>query len=170
MSYHKPYAQSENIQYFSYYILLISYFVFCSPIRSFCHASSSDEDADEWRPPEPKPPSKTGRDTTARTKKAPAKRAAKPKVPKEPKVSQNPKQSVSRKLNTAQKNPVSKLNNSAASSLVGTKRKQTDERFDDKKDKTESGGPEEGRVCESGSNIRMKEEVSLISISVQYRF
>ncbi|XP_017283934.1 S1 RNA-binding domain-containing protein 1 [Kryptolebias marmoratus] len=117
---------------------------------SFCQTASSDEDAEEWRPPEPKAPSKTARAPAAGPKKPAAKRTAKPKVPKEPKVPKDPKPRV--------RNPVSKGKNPTASALVGTKRKQSDETFEENKSKTETGGPEGDRGDESGPSIKMKEE------------
>ncbi|KAM3605670.1 uncharacterized protein V6R79_002680 [Siganus canaliculatus] len=111
---------------------------------SFIHTASSDEDTEEWRPPEPQPkaPNKTAKDTTVKGKKAPAKRTAKtqehklpkqaPKVPKVPKV---PNVRAPIKLED-RRTP-------AAKAVTGIKRKKTDE----------------GQVTEeSGPSCRLKEE------------
>lgn len=125
---------------------------------------SSDEDLEEWRPPEPKAPSKTARDPAARVKKAAAKRTAKPRVPKEPKVSQGPKPSVSQKPAAKPKTAAPKRKNLGVSASIGTKKKQTDENLGENNNKTETGDLEEGNVDKSDSGIRMKEEVSLFTI------
>ncbi|KAM9345125.1 S1 RNA-binding domain-containing protein 1 [Symphorus nematophorus] len=116
------------------------------PDLSLSQAASSEEDNEEWKPPEPRPkaPSKTGRDPAAGEKKVPAKRTAKPKEPKaqkQPKAPKVPKEPKPR---------------------PPPKRK----RIDDKKD--HKAGEDKGEVqtdClvgeraeESGPSIRMKQE------------
>ncbi|KAM8738438.1 S1 RNA-binding domain-containing protein 1 isoform 1-T1 [Acanthopagrus schlegelii] len=136
---------------------------------SFSVPASSDEDIEEWKPPEPKPKAltKTGRDQTAGEKKAPAKRTAKPKVPKEtkppkaPKVPKEPKPRVPRKPAAERKTQAAKVQKgSGARGLAGTKRKKSDE--DDKlgedKGEKQTDCPEVETAEESGPSIRMKEE------------
>lgn len=140
------------------------------PIRSFSVTASSDEDIEEWKPPEPKPRAltKTGRDQTAGEKKAPAKRTAKPKEPKEPKppkapkLPKEPKPRVPRKPAPERKTQAVKVQKgSGARGLAGTKRKKSDEDEKPGEDKGEkqTGCPEVETAEESGPSIRMKEEV-----------
>uniref|UniRef100_G3P9L8 S1 RNA-binding domain-containing protein 1 n=1 Tax=Gasterosteus aculeatus aculeatus TaxID=481459 RepID=G3P9L8_GASAC len=67
--------------------------IYVSTTRSLSQSVSSDEDVDDWRPPEPKPKAR-GRAAKAPAapgeKKAAAKRPAKPKEPKEPKAPKPP--------------------------------------------------------------------------------
>ncbi|KAM4591014.1 S1 RNA-binding domain-containing protein 1 [Odontesthes bonariensis] len=136
---------------------------------SFSQTVSSDEDIAEWRPPEKKPkaPSKTARAPAAGEKKASAKRPAKPKVPKEPKapkVPRIPKPKAPRKPTAKRKTQASESpKDSAVSELTATKRKMTNDYFEEDKGKTQTDGPEEGNADESGTSIRMKaERVSFI--------
>lgn len=144
-----------------------------SAIRSFPQTASSEEDNEEWRPPEPKPkaPSKTARDTATGGLKAPAKRTAKTKEPKAakqpkaPKLPKDPKPSAPRKPAAGRKTQVAKvLKDSGASGLAGTKRKKNDEGKKDDiaredKEKKQTDCPEEETAEESGPSVRMKEEV-----------
>lgn len=113
---------------------------------------SSDEDSEEWEPPELKAQKRTARAPAAGEKKAAAKRGAKPKepnVPKEPnasKLTRAPKPSAPCK-------PAKCLRGSKASVLPGMKRKKNDEKQID--------CPEEERAEESGTSIRTKEEVTI---------
>ncbi|XP_071336250.1 S1 RNA-binding domain-containing protein 1 [Trachinotus anak] len=136
---------------------------------SFTQTMSSDEDSEEWQPPEPKPkaPKKTASAPAAGEKKAAAKRTEKPKEPKAPKGPKDPKPRAPRKPAAQRKTQKNTevptiLKDSGASVLAGSKRKK---HGDGKKDK--GGGDEaekqtdcaEGeRAEESGSSIRMKEE------------
>ncbi|XP_037553213.1 S1 RNA-binding domain-containing protein 1 [Nematolebias whitei] len=124
---------------------------------SFDHTVSSDEELEEWRPPEPKT-IKTPKDPAARVKKVAAKRTAKPRVPKEPKVSRAPKPSVSKKPAAKPKAAASKIKNPGVSASFGTEKKWTDENCCENNSKTEAGDLEEGTVDKSGSDIGMKEE------------
>uniref|UniRef100_A0A7N6ACC1 S1 RNA-binding domain-containing protein 1 n=1 Tax=Anabas testudineus TaxID=64144 RepID=A0A7N6ACC1_ANATE len=115
----------------------------------FSQTMSSDEDSEEWEPPELKAQKRTARAPAAGEKKAAAKRGAKPKepnVPKEPnasKLTRAPKPSAPCK-------PAKCLRGSKASVLPGMKRKKNDEKQID--------CPEEERAEESGTSIRTKEE------------
>jgi len=62
-----------------------------APLRSFSPSVSSEEELDEWQPPEPKVPRKTTKDPASGEKKPAAKRTAKPKEPKAPKPPKEPK-------------------------------------------------------------------------------
>lgn len=64
-----------------------------SLFSSFSHTASSDEDVEEWKPPDlkQKVPNKLAGDPSAGKVKAPAKRTAKPKEPKEPRQPKAPK-------------------------------------------------------------------------------
>uniref|UniRef100_A0A8C6KK30 S1 RNA binding domain 1 n=1 Tax=Nothobranchius furzeri TaxID=105023 RepID=A0A8C6KK30_NOTFU len=90
-------------------------------------AVSSDEDMEEWRPPEAKTSSKRARGPAAGVKKPAATRTAKPKVPKEPKVhkaSGVPKPRATRKPAAEGKPPVSRNpKNAAVPGTATTKRK-----------------------------------------------
>ncbi|XP_070697267.1 S1 RNA-binding domain-containing protein 1 [Pempheris klunzingeri] len=133
---------------------------------SFNQTVSSDDDSEEWRPAEPKlkAPRKTARAPAAEEKKAPAKRAAKPKepkAPKQPKAPKEPKPRVPRKPAAGRKAPAQK--DSGAPRLAGTKRKKKDEGTNDEKIGEDKGEKQtdctEGeRAEESGPSIRMKEE------------
>lgn len=151
-----------------------------STTRSFSQTVSSDEDSEEWRPPEPKPkaPSKTARDPAAGEKTAAAKRTAKPKEPKAPKQPKAPKMpkdlkpGAPRKPAAGRKTQAPKvLKDSGASGLAGTKRKKIDEgKKDDMgggdKGEKQTDCPVEERAEESGPSVRMKEEVRLMDILV----
>lgn len=79
--------------------------------RSFSHTASSEEDTEEWRPPDSKQkaPTRLVGDPLTGKVKAPAKRTAKPKEPKEqrqpktPKVPREPKQKVPRRAAVGRK-------------------------------------------------------------------
>ncbi|XP_045926143.1 S1 RNA-binding domain-containing protein 1 isoform X3 [Micropterus dolomieu] len=138
---------------------------------SFSQTMSSDEDSEEWRPPESKPkvPSKTAKAPAAKEKKAAVKRTAKPKEPKAPKqpkvpkVPKDPKPRAPRKPAAERKTQAAKvLKGTCAPELAGTKRKKIDEKKndeagEDKGDKL-TDCPERERTEESGPSIRMKEE------------
>uniref|UniRef100_A0A1A7WKQ9 S1 RNA-binding domain-containing protein 1 n=3 Tax=Iconisemion striatum TaxID=60296 RepID=A0A1A7WKQ9_9TELE len=129
--------------------------------RSFSEAASSDEDVEEWRPPESKAPSKRARGPAAGVKKPAATRTAKPKVPKEPKVrkaSGDPKPRATRKPAAERKPPVSRSpKNAAVAETAATKRKLTECDFEENKriKMTES---EEVKAHKNDTNIRLKEE------------
>uniref|UniRef100_A0A7N6FB95 S1 RNA-binding domain-containing protein 1 n=1 Tax=Anabas testudineus TaxID=64144 RepID=A0A7N6FB95_ANATE len=126
---------------------------------SFSQTMSSDEDSEEWEPPELKAQKRTARAPAAGEKKAAAKRGAKPKepnVPKEPnasKLTRAPKPSAPCK-------PAKCLRGSKASVLPGMKRKKNDEKQID--------CPEEERAEESGTSIRTKEERVSFIVSEDY--
>lgn len=61
------------------------------PLRSFSMSVSSEEELDEWQPPEPKVPRKTTKDSGPGKEKSAAKRTTKPKEPKPPKPPKEPK-------------------------------------------------------------------------------
>uniref|UniRef100_A0A1A8CG21 S1 RNA binding domain 1 n=1 Tax=Nothobranchius kadleci TaxID=1051664 RepID=A0A1A8CG21_NOTKA len=129
--------------------------------RSFSEAVSSDEDMEEWRPPEPKTSSKRARGPAAGVKKPAATRTAKPKVPKEPKVhkaSGVPKPRATRKPAAEGKPPVSRNpKNAAVPGTATTKRKISECDFEENKRMrmTES---EEVKAHKDDTNIRLKEE------------
>ncbi|KAM6998113.1 S1 RNA-binding domain-containing protein 1 [Tautogolabrus adspersus] len=133
---------------------------------SFSQTISSDEDTEEWRPPEPKPkvPRKTATAPAAGEKKASVKRAAKPKepkIPKEPKVPKVPKEPkprAPRKPAAERKTKATKvLKDSGASGLAGTKRKNIEEGKNKAGEKL-ADGPHVLREEESGPSVRIKEE------------
>uniref|UniRef100_A0A8C6NJR4 S1 RNA binding domain 1 n=1 Tax=Nothobranchius furzeri TaxID=105023 RepID=A0A8C6NJR4_NOTFU len=104
---------------------------------SFSEAVSSDEDMEEWRPPEAKTSSKRARGPAAGVKKPAATRTAKPKVPKEPKVhkaSGVPKPRATRKPAAEGKPPVSRNpKNAAVPGTATTKRKISECDFEENK-------------------------------------
>ncbi|XP_012720466.2 S1 RNA-binding domain-containing protein 1 [Fundulus heteroclitus] len=128
---------------------------------SFSQILSSDEDVEEWRPPEStKASSKTARAPTAGGRKAAPKRTAKPKVPKEPKVPKapkDPKPRAPRKPPAKPKSPNTQKTKATTKSVsAGTKRKQTNEDdLGEIKRRAPNHCPEEQMVEES---TRMKEE------------
>ncbi|XP_041866973.1 S1 RNA-binding domain-containing protein 1 isoform X2 [Melanotaenia boesemani] len=130
---------------------------------SFSQAVSSDEDSEEWRPPEPKQKaqSKTPRVPATGEKKTATKRTAKPKVPKEPKapkVPRDPKPRAPQKPAAERKIQASKSSKDpAVSGLAATKMKKT-HNFGGDKEKTQNDCSKEERAHESGTSIRMKEE------------
>lgn len=139
--------------------------------RSFSQSASSEEENEEWRPPEPKSkaPSKTTRDTAMGELKATAKRTGNtkepkaPKQPKAPKLPKDPKPSASCRPAAVRKTQVAKvLKDSSASGLARTKRKKTEVTKDEAQKQTDC--PERERAEESKPNIRMKEEVRHIYI------
>ncbi|XP_030603321.1 S1 RNA-binding domain-containing protein 1 [Archocentrus centrarchus] len=133
---------------------------------SFSQTLSTDEDPEEWRPPEPKPkaPSKTARATGE--KKAVAKKTTKPKEakapkePKAPKLPKEPKLRAPRKSTAGRKTQAAKsLKDSQASGLAGMKRKEVDGDFREDTEGTQTDFPVEERAAEeSGTSVRMKEE------------
>uniref|UniRef100_A0A8C6KI37 S1 RNA binding domain 1 n=1 Tax=Nothobranchius furzeri TaxID=105023 RepID=A0A8C6KI37_NOTFU len=129
---------------------------------SFSEAVSSDEDMEEWRPPEAKTSSKRARGPAAGVKKPAATRTAKPKVPKEPKVhkaSGVPKPRATRKPAAEGKPPVSRNpKNAAVPGTATTKRKISECDFEENKRMrmTES---EEVKAHKDDTNIRLKEEL-----------
>lgn len=132
---------------------------------------SSDENSEEWKPPEPKPKAqrKTTRVPAAGEKKAAAKRTAKPRVPKEPnapKVARGTKPRAPCKPAAEPKTQGPKcLKDSEASVLPGMKRKKMDEgKKQENAREKQINSPEEKRAEESGPSIRMKEEVRCIPI------
>ncbi|XP_070833681.1 S1 RNA-binding domain-containing protein 1 [Chaetodon trifascialis] len=134
---------------------------------SFAQTVSSDENSEEWRPPEPKPkaPSKTARDPAAGEQKAPAKRTAKPKEPKAPKqpkapkVLKDPKPRALRKPAAERKSLAAKvLKDSGPRGLAGTKRKKKYEDQTDMDGENQTDCPEDEMAKESGTSVRMKEE------------
>ncbi|MED6288610.1 hypothetical protein CHARACLAT_028298, partial [Characodon lateralis] len=128
---------------------------------SFSQTASSDEDMEEWRPPESKKAaSKTARPPTAGGMKAASKRTAKPKEPKAPKVlkvPKDPKPRAPRKRAAEQKSlNTQRTEDTAKSVSAGTKRKKTnDDDLGDNKRNTQTDCPEEQRV---DTGIRMKQE------------
>lgn len=144
-----------------------------SAIRSFSQTASSEEDNEEWRPPEPQPrsPRNAARDPTTRELKAPAKRTAKTKEPKPlkqpkaPKLLKDPKSRAPRKPAAERKTKAPKvLKNCGASLLAGTKRKNVEGKPDDiaGEDKEKKHDCPEGETHkESEPTIGMKEEVRL---------
>uniref|UniRef100_A0A8C6KIM1 S1 RNA binding domain 1 n=1 Tax=Nothobranchius furzeri TaxID=105023 RepID=A0A8C6KIM1_NOTFU len=135
---------------------------------SFSEAVSSDEDMEEWRPPEAKTSSKRARGPAAGVKKPAATRTAKPKVPKEPKVhkaSGVPKPRATRKPAAEGKPPVSRNpKNAAVPGTATTKRKISECDFEENKRMrmTES---EEVKAHKDDTNIRLKEEVCLTGVN-----
>nr|XP_046258077.1 S1 RNA-binding domain-containing protein 1 [Scatophagus argus] len=139
---------------------------------SFSHTLSSEEDNDEWRPPEPKPkaPGKTGVDPADAEKKAPAKRTVKtneqkaPKQPKAPRVAKNPKPRAPRKPTAENKRVAAKiLKDFVTPGLAGRKRKTNDvDKKDDNaiedKGEKQTDCPEGETAEESGPSIRVKQE------------
>uniref|UniRef100_UPI0037E8AED0 S1 RNA-binding domain-containing protein 1 n=1 Tax=Semicossyphus pulcher TaxID=241346 RepID=UPI0037E8AED0 len=137
---------------------------------SFSQTMSSDEDCEEWRPPEPKPkaPSKTARASVAGEKKAAVKRTAKPKEPKvpkppkAPKVPKEPKPRAPRKPAAERKTQAAKVpRDPGAPRLAGTKRKKIDKKDDkagEDKGEKQTDGHEGNMAEEGGPSIRMKEE------------
>ncbi|KAM4607034.1 S1 RNA-binding domain-containing protein 1 [Polymixia lowei] len=147
---------------------------------SFSQSVSSDEDNEEWRPPESKVPRTTTTAPAAGEKKAAAKRPAKPKEPKEPKdpkvpkvpkapkVPKVPKVPKPRKPATERKPRAPKAPKDRATSGVsgGQKRKWVDGGEEAEKDEEERGGagggqtdcPEGERTEEGQPSIKMKRE------------
>lgn len=110
--------------------------------RSFHHAASSEEDPEEWRPPDckHKAPTKPVGDSATVKVRAPAKRTAKHKEPKQPKTSKEPKLEVPRRA-TVRKTQAPKVVKDSGSELY---------RIDSPKMETAE---------ENVPTIRMKEEV-----------
>lgn len=123
-------------------------------IRTFSQSMSSDEDGEEWRPPESK--SKAA-NKTAPGAKPPVKRTAKPKEPKPPRQPKEPKSKTSQKPPTKRKLPTSKDQDPVPSGLARTKRRKGDESKNEQADYVDR--PEEEMTDEPGPSIRMKDEV-----------
>ncbi|XP_040904982.1 S1 RNA-binding domain-containing protein 1 [Toxotes jaculatrix] len=139
--------------------------------RSFSLTVSSDEDNEEWRPPEPKPKAPIKNAPAAGEKKAAAKRTAKPKEPKAPKEPKDPKPRAPRKPAAERKTRApTMLKNSGTSAVAGRKRKKNDDVKNDdmaEEDKIENQTkcPEGEGAQESGQSNRMKEERVSFSVS-----
>uniref|UniRef100_A0A3Q2VJF3 S1 RNA binding domain 1 n=1 Tax=Haplochromis burtoni TaxID=8153 RepID=A0A3Q2VJF3_HAPBU len=113
---------------------------------------SSDEDAEEWRPPKPKSkaPNKTARGTATGEKKTTAKKTAKPKEAKAPKEPKAPKVPKEPKLRAPRK---------PAAGRKKQARKKVDNDYREKTGGIQTDCPEETRAEESGTSVRTKEEV-----------
>ncbi|KAL3971835.1 mediator of RNA polymerase II transcription subunit 28 [Sarotherodon galilaeus] len=145
---------------------------------SFSQTASSDEDAEEWRPPKPKSkaPNKTARGTATGEKKTTAKKTAKPKeakAPKEskaPKVPKEPKPRAPRKPAAGRKTQAAKsLKDSEASVLAGMERKKLDNNYRAKTGVIQTDCPEETGAEESGTSVRTKEERVSFIVSESYQ-
>lgn len=131
--------------------------------RSFSHTASSEEDTEEWRPPDSKqkaPTKLAGDPSTAGRVKAPAKRTAKPREPKEPrqpkapKVPREPKPRVPRKAAACRKTQASEVLKD--SGLGGAKIKDD---MVGEGELNKMDGPKRKTAEERVPGIRMKEEV-----------
>lgn len=131
--------------------------------RSFSNTASSEEDTEEWRPPDSKqkaPTKLVGDPSTTGKVKAPAKRTAKPKEPKEPrqpkapKVPREPKPKVPRKAAACRKTQASKVLKD--SGLGGAK---IEEDMVGEAELNKMDGPQRKMAEGRGPNIKMKEEV-----------
>uniref|UniRef100_A0AAX7V0C0 S1 motif domain-containing protein n=1 Tax=Astatotilapia calliptera TaxID=8154 RepID=A0AAX7V0C0_ASTCA len=145
---------------------------------SFSQTVSSDEDAEEWRPPKPKSkaPNKTARGTATGEKKTTTKKTAKPKEakapkePKAPKVPKEPKLRAPRKPAAGRKTQAAKsLKDSEASVLAGMERKKVDNDYREKTGGIQTDCPEETRAEESGTSVRTKEERVSFIVSESYQ-
>lgn len=130
-----------------------------SVFSSFSQTASSEEDNEEWRPPDlkQKAPSKLVGDPSTGKSKAPAKRIAKtkePKQPKAPKLPRDPKPRVPRKSGADGNTQASKV--LIGSGLAGPKRKKDIVQEIESK---ETDCPKGEMVEERVPNIQMKEEV-----------
>lgn len=137
---------------------------------------SSEEDIDEWRPPEPNPkgPSKPVRAAAAGVKKIAAKRTTKPREPKTPKEPKAPKVTKCLKPRAPRKSAAEQKTRTSVgikeqerSVFSGMKiktdlGKNTEYSLEDTKEKQPYS--ELMRTEENGPPIRMKEEVRLIPI------
>lgn len=139
----------------------------CSVFSSFSQTASSEEDNEEWRPPDlkQKAPSKLVRDPSTGKSKAPAKRIAKtkePKQPKSPKLPRDPKPRVPRKPAVDRKTQASKV--LIDSGLAGPKRKKDIvQEIESKHADCPNGEMVEERV----PSIKMKEEVGQMTILIR---
>lgn len=96
------------------------------PDLSISQTMSSEEEVEEWRPPEPKP--KAPRKPAAAREKASVKRASNPKQPKAPKMAKEPKPKTPRKAPTKRKLEADKSSQGpVASGLLDTKKPKIDE-------------------------------------------
>lgn len=129
-----------------------------SVFSSFSQTASSEEDNEEWRPPDPKQ-KETGK------LKAPAKRIAKtkePKQPKAPKLPRDPKPRVPRKPAADRNTQASKV--LIDSGLAGPKRKKDIVQEIESK---ETDCPKGEMVEERVPNIKMKKEVGQMTILIR---
>ncbi|XP_075902262.1 S1 RNA-binding domain-containing protein 1 [Nelusetta ayraudi] len=129
---------------------------------SFSHTASSEEDTEEWRPPDSKqkaPTKLVGDLSTAGKVKAPAKRTAKPREPKEPrqpkapKVPREPKPRVPRKAAACRKTQASEVVKD--SGLGGAKIKED---MVGEAELNKMDGPKRKTAEDRVPSIRMKEE------------
>lgn len=140
---------------------------------------TSDEDGEEWKPPEtqPKAQRKTTRAPAEGKKKATTKRAAKPKETKVSKVPNAPKVAKDNKRR-AQCKPAAEpttqgtkcLKDSEACISPGMKRKKNEDKELKNAEEKQITDPEKERPVESGPSIRMKEEVRCITIYCTVKF
>lgn len=130
--------------------------------RSFSHTASSEEEPEEWRPPDSKqkaPTKLVGEPSTGKVK-APAKRTAKPKEPKEPrqpkasKVPREPKLKVPRRAAVGRKTQTPEV---PKDSDFGAGKIKEDVVGEAELNKTD--GPMRKTDEERVPGIRMKEEV-----------
>lgn len=137
--------------------------------RSFSHTASSEEDTEEWRPPDSKqkaPTKLVGDPSTAGKVKAPAKRTAKPREPKEPrqpkapKVPREPKPRVPRKAAACRKTQASEVVKD--SGLDGAKIKED---MVGEAELNKMDGPKRKTAEDRVPSIRMKEEVRGLTFS-----
>lgn len=139
----------------------------CSVFSSFSQTASSEEDNEEWKPPDlkQKAPNKLVRDPSTGKSKAPAKRIAKtkePKQPKAPKLPRDPKPRMPRKPGVDQKTLASKVQ--IDSGLAGPKRK-TD--IVQEIELKEADCPKGEMVEERVPSIKMKKEVGKLTILIR---
>lgn len=151
-----------------------------SVIRSFTQTASSEEDNEEWRPPEPKPKalSNVARDSSSGELKA-VKRTAKskepkaPKKPKAPRLSKDPKPKAPHKpATTRQTKTVKALKTCAESGLARTKMEKHDAGqknniAEENKEEKPHDCPEAEFDIEFGPSIRTKEEVRLMANKIR---
>lgn len=123
---------------------------------------SSDEE--EWKPAESKPKavSKTTRAPATGEKKAAVKKNVKPKEPKMPKEAKVPKPKAPRKPAAQKKaNSCNSQKVSALSCSAGEKKENMCDKFGEDKLNIQTDCPEESRTDNSGTSIRVKEEVRI---------
>lgn len=126
--------------------------------RSFNHTASSEEDPEEWRPPDSKrkAPTKLVGDLPTGKVKAPAKRTAKPKEPRQPKTSKVPKEP---KLNVPRRAVVKKKQAPEVLKDSGLGAAKIKEDIVGKAELNKMNSPKRKTAEERVPNIRMKEEV-----------
>ncbi|XP_015252840.1 PREDICTED: S1 RNA-binding domain-containing protein 1 [Cyprinodon variegatus] len=141
---------------------------------SFSQVVSSDEDMEEWRPPESTNATSTAaRGLKASGMKAAPKKTTKPKAPKEPKAPKVPKEPKAPKVPKEPKAPkvpkepkpraprkrAAEQKSPNTQRTTGAKRKKTNgDDLEENKSKPQSDFPEEQRVDKGESGVRMKEE------------